>query len=102
MYHFSFLLKLKKLAFQKFQNNFISHNNYQIFVFNCSTVLELTKFAEKNNFFWFHDFSCPHVSPLCFVEDVVVVEVADVGTELQGDEGNGDIMTTWVQKFRKV
>jgi len=42
------------------------------------------------------------VSPLCFVEDVVVVEVADVGTELQGDEGNGDIMTTWVQKFRKV
>jgi hypothetical protein len=30
------------------------------------------------------------VDILYFVEDVVVEEVADVGTELQGEEGKGD------------
>jgi hypothetical protein len=33
---------------------------------------------------------------------IIIVEVAVVGPELHGDEENGDIMTTWVQKFRKV
>jgi hypothetical protein len=38
------------------------------------------------------------VDILDFVEDVVLVEVADVGPELQGEEGKGDQLI-WVQIF---
>jgi hypothetical protein len=37
------------------------------------------------------------VDILDIVEDVVVVEVADIGPELQGEEGKGDKLI-WVQK----